>query len=114
MAFVERVGAGDLTGRIAATGRDEIGRLGTTLNAMVAGLADLARTNRSATADLNAAAAQIRASAQEQAASVEEQFAAVQETAATVDQITHSGAQISKRASDVIATAQTSAQNAKA
>ena len=114
MAFVERVGAGDLTGRIAATGRDEIGRLGTTLNAMVAGLADLARTNRSATADLNAAAAEIRASAQQQAASVEEQFAAVQETAATVDEITHSGSQISKRAGDVIATAQASAQNAKA
>ena len=31
--------------------------------------------------------------------------AAVQETAATVDEITHSGAQISKRASDVIASA---------
>ncbi|MET0258443.1 MAG: methyl-accepting chemotaxis protein, partial [Methylobacterium sp.] len=114
MAFVERIGTGDLTGRTAATGHDEIGRLGTTLNAMVAGLADLARTNRSATADLNAAAAEIRASAQQQAASVEEQFAAVQETAATVDEITHSGSQISKRAGDVIATAQASAQNAKA
>ncbi|GLS42177.1 methyl-accepting chemotaxis protein [Methylobacterium brachythecii] len=113
-AFVERVGTGDLTGRIAVTGQDEIGRLGTTLNAMVGGLSDLARTNRSATADLNAAAAEIRASAQEQAASVEEQFAAVQETAATVDEITHSGAQISKRATDVIATAQASAQTARA
>ncbi|GJE54489.1 methyl-accepting chemotaxis protein [Methylobacterium thuringiense] len=114
MTFVARIGTGDLTVRTAATGNDEIGRLGTTLNAMVDNLADLARTNRSSTADLNAAAAQIRASAQEQAASVEEQFAAVQQTAATVDEITHSGAQISKRASDVIATAQASAQNAKA
>ena len=114
MAFVERIGTGDLTVRTDATGRDEIGRLGTTLNGMVAGLADLARTNRSATADLNAAAAEIRASAQEQAASVEEQFAAVQETAATVDEITHSGAQISKRANEVIATAQATAQTAKA
>ncbi|WP_238258476.1 HAMP domain-containing protein, partial [Methylobacterium gnaphalii] len=61
-AFVERVGTGDLTGRIAVRSRDEIGRLGTTLNAMVGGLADLARTNRSATANLNAAAAEIRAS----------------------------------------------------
>ena len=113
METVERIGAGDLTGRIAATGRDEIGRLGTTLNGMVAGLSDLARTNRSATADLNAAAAEIRASAQEQAASVEEQFAAVQETAATVDEITHSGAQISKRANEVIASAQATAQTAR-
>lgn len=114
MSFVERVGDGDLTGRMATAGRDEVGRLGRALNAMVGGLADLARTNRAATADLNAAAAEIRASAQEQAASVEEQFAAVQETAATVDQITHSGSQITKRASDVIASAQSSAQSARA
>lgn len=113
MRFVERIGAGDLTGRIERTGQDEIGRLGATLNGMAAGLADLARTNRAATTDLNAAAAEIRASAQEQAASVEEQFAAVQETAATVDEITHSGAQISKRASEVIATAQAAAQTAR-
>ena len=41
---------------------------------------------------------------------VEEQLAAVQATAATVDEITHSGAQISKRATEVIATAQATAQ----
>ncbi|MFC6391319.1 methyl-accepting chemotaxis protein [Methylorubrum zatmanii] len=113
LAFVERIGTGDLTGRLDRTGQDEIGRLGATLNRMTAGLSELARTNRAATADLNAAAAEIRASAQEQAASVEEQFAAVQETAATVDEITHSGAQISKRASEVIATAQAAAQTAR-
>ncbi|NEU11174.1 methyl-accepting chemotaxis protein [Methylobacterium sp. BTF04] len=114
MAFAERVGSGDLSGTLDAKGGDEIGRLGRTLNAMVSGLADLARTNRAATADLNAAAAEIRASAQEQAASVEEQFAAVQETAATVDEITHSGAQIGKRAGEVIATAQSTAQTSRA
>ncbi|MGU3539075.1 methyl-accepting chemotaxis protein [Methylobacterium sp. A54F] len=114
MAFAERVGSGDLSGTLDARGADEIGRLGRTLNGMVAGLADLARTNRAATADLNAAAAEIRASAQQQAASVEEQFAAVQETAATVDEITHSGSQISKRAGEVIASAQATAQTSKA
>jgi methyl-accepting chemotaxis protein len=113
MAFVARVGEGDLSGTLADRGRDEIGRLAATLNVMVAGLSDLARTNRAATADLNAAAAEIRASAQEQAASVEQQFAAVQETAATVDEITHSGAQISKRATEVIATAQATAQTSR-
>ena len=114
MAFVERIGAGDLTGQIAATSRNEIGRLGATLNVMVGGLSDLARTNRSATNDLNAAAAEIRASTQEQAASVEEQFAAVQETTATVDQIARSGSQVTKRANEVIATAQSTAQTARA
>jgi methyl-accepting chemotaxis protein len=113
MAFVARVGDGDLTGRLRAKGQDEIGRLGRTLDGMVEGLSDLARTNRAATADLNAAAAEIRASAQQQAASVEEQFAAVQETAATVDEITHSGSQISKRASEVIATAQATAKTSR-
>ena len=113
LSFVERVGSGDLTGRVAATSRNEIGRLGSTLNSMVAGLSDLARTNRSATADLNSAIVEIRASAQEQAASVEEQFAAVQETAATFDEMTHSGAQISKRANEVISSAQATAQTAR-
>ncbi|MBE7201075.1 MAG: methyl-accepting chemotaxis protein, partial [Parafilimonas terrae] len=92
MAFVEQVGEGDLSATLDARVGGEVGRLASTLNATVNGLSDLARTNRAATADLNAAAAEIRASAQEQAASVEEQFAAVQETAATVDEITHSGA----------------------
>jgi methyl-accepting chemotaxis protein len=113
MALVERVGAGDLSGKLEIRAGGEVGRLGGTLNAMVSGLSDLARTNRAATSDLNAAASEIRASAQEQAASVEQQFAAVQETAATVDEITHSGAQISKRATEVIATAQATAQTSR-
>ncbi|MDP1642299.1 MAG: methyl-accepting chemotaxis protein, partial [Phenylobacterium sp.] len=110
MAFVERVGQGDLTRHTELTSSDEIGRLGATLNVMVDGLRDLARQNREATENLNAATAEIRASSQEQAASVEEQLAAVQETAATVDEITHSGAQIGKRAQEVIASAQATAQ----
>jgi methyl-accepting chemotaxis protein len=108
--FVERVGRGDLSGQAATVSRDEIGRLGGTLNGMVDGLKDLARQSREATENLNAATAEIRASTQEQAASVEEQLAAVQETAATVDEITHSGAQIGKRAQEVIASAQATAQ----
>ncbi|WP_163317340.1 HAMP domain-containing protein, partial [Enterobacter hormaechei] len=61
MGFAERVGAGDLSQTLDARGGDEIARLGRALNGMVTGLADLARTNRAATADLNAAAAEIRA-----------------------------------------------------
>ena len=113
MSFVEHVGEGDLSGTLGDGGHNEIGRLGRSLNTMVAGLADLARTNRAATVDLNAAAAEIRASAQQQAASMEEQFAAVQETAATMDEITHSGGQISKRATEVIATAQATARTSR-
>lgn len=113
-AFVERVGRGELSGQMAATGRDEFGQLGGTLNGMVEGLRQLARQSRDATENLNAATAEIRASTQEQAASVEEQLAAVQETAATVDEITHTGTQIGKRAQEVIATAQATAQTSTA
>ncbi|WP_267360396.1 MULTISPECIES: methyl-accepting chemotaxis protein [unclassified Methylobacterium] len=113
IAFIAQVGDGDLSGRLETGAGGEVGRLGTTLNAMVAGLSDLAKTNRAATADLNAAAAEIRASAQEQAASVEQQFAAVQETAATMDEISQSGAQTAKRATEVIATAQATAQTSR-
>lgn len=113
MGFVERVGQGDLTGHTAATGPSEFARLGVTLNAMVAGLQAIARQSREATENMNAAATEIRASTQQQAASVEEQLAAVQETAATVDQITHSGAQISRRALDVIAAAQATMQTSE-
>ena len=114
VSFVERVGRGELVGEPAAAGRDELGRLGATLNRMVDGLRELARQSREATANLTAVAAEIRASTQEQAAGVEEQLAAVQETAATVDQITHAGAQIGRRAQEVIASAQATAQTSAA
>lgn len=110
MLFVERVGRGELTGAPAAVGTDEVGRLGVTLNSMVAGLKDLAIQSREATSNLGAAISEIRASTQEQAAGVEEQLAAVQETAATVDEITHAGSQVTKRAQEVIASAQATAQ----
>lgn len=110
MAFVDRVGRGELAGEPAATGTDEIGRLGANLNEMVTGLKQLASQSREATANLGAAISEIRASTQEQAAGVEEQLAAVQETAATVDEITHAGSQVTKRAQEVIAAAQTTAQ----
>ncbi|MCC2975252.1 methyl-accepting chemotaxis protein [Sphingomonas sp. PL-96] len=110
MGFAGRIGEGDLSGDTRITGNDELGELGGTLNTMVIGLREMARQSRAATEDLNAAATEIRASTQEQAASVEEQLAAVQETAATVDEITHSGAQITLRAQEVIAAAQATAQ----
>lgn len=109
-AFAEQVGRGDLTGEPLRVGRDELGRLGATLNAMAESLRQVSRQSRELTSSLNASAAQIRASTQEQAASVEQQLAALQETAATADEITHSGARISARAQEVIQAAQQSVQ----
>ncbi|HTI02472.1 MAG TPA: methyl-accepting chemotaxis protein [Acidisoma sp.] len=109
-AFAERVGRGDLTGEPLRVGRDELGRLGATLNTMADSLKQVSLQSRELTSSLNASAAQIRASTQEQAASVEQQLAALQETAATADEITHSGARISARAQEVIQAAQQSVQ----
>ncbi len=103
---IDRVGAGDLSVRAPDDARHEIGRLGATLNRMVENLREIAGQSRNATENLNVSVAEIRAQAQQQAAGVEQQLAAVQETAATVDQIAHSGAQISRRAQEVIASAQ--------
>lgn len=114
MEFVDRIGAGDLSGQTAEVRSDELGRLGGTINRMVAGLRDLAVQSREATENLNAAATEIRASTQQQAASVEQQLAAVQETAATVDEITHSGSQITRRAQEVIVAAQATAATSDA
>ena len=104
-AMIDRGGAGDLSVR-ADDARHEIGRLGATLNRMVENLREIAGQSRAATENLNVSVAEIRAQAQQQAAGVEQQLAAVQETAATVDQIAHSGAQISRRAQEVIVSAQ--------
>lgn len=114
IGFVQHVGQGDLASRLEAGGPQEIAGLAGTLNGMVEGLRQIARQSRESTEDLNAAVAEIRASTQQQAASVEEQLAAVQETAATVDEITHAGAQIGKRAQEVIASAQATAQTSTA
>ena len=110
IAFAERVGRGDLTGEPLQAGRDELGRLGATLNTMAESLRQVGRQSREITSTLNASAAQIRASTQQQAASVEEQLAALQETAATADEITHSGARIAARAQEVIQAAQAAVQ----
>ena len=108
--FAEHVGQGDLSGKPLKVGRDELGRLGATLNTMSDSLRQVGQQSREITGTLNAAAAQIRASTQQQAASVEEQLAALQQTAATADEITHSGARIAARAQEVIQAAQASVQ----
>ena len=110
IAFAERVGRGDLTGEPLKVGRNELGRLGATLNTMSESLRQVGRQSREITSTLNASAAQIRASTQQQAASVEEQLAALQQTAATADEITHSGARIAARAQEVIHAAQAAVQ----
>jgi methyl-accepting chemotaxis protein len=105
MAFVERVGKGDLTEQAAAGRQDELGQLATRLNHMVKGLRDVAGQTRSVAESLNAATAEILASTQQQAAGTAEQAAAVHQANATMAEISQSGAQISERARAVAAAA---------
>lgn len=114
MVFVERVGRGDLTQKTTNTGVDELGRLGQYLNAMVDGLAEVARQSRAATGQLNSATAELQASSKQQAASTSEQSAAIQQITSTLDEIAQSGTQISERAKAVAAAAEATASISKA
>ncbi|MEQ9328896.1 MAG: methyl-accepting chemotaxis protein, partial [Rhodospirillales bacterium] len=101
MAFVEKVGEGDLTQRIESTSKDELGMLAHYLNKMVDGLATATRQARGATELLNAATAELKAAAQQQSASTTEQNAAIQQITSTLDEIAQTGGQISQRAKSV-------------
>ena len=109
MQFVEQIGNGDLTRQAPTASRDEVGKLGETLNQMVAGLRDLAGQTRAATENLNASSAEILASVQQQVAGTREQAASVQEITTTVEEISQSGGQISERAKQVAAAAEATA-----
>lgn len=113
MAFVDRVGQGDLTQKTANTGRDEVGRLGQYLNDMVGGLAEAARQSRDATARLNSATAELQASAKQQASSTSEQSAAIQQITSTLGEVAQSGGQISERAKAVATAAEATSSISK-
>jgi methyl-accepting chemotaxis protein len=81
--LVTSIAEGDLTGKIARGGRDELGVLAQGLNRMVTRLRNMATQTRAVTENLNSAAVDILASAREQSALTRQQVAAYQETSAT-------------------------------
>lgn len=111
VAFVEKVGQGDLTQKIEQLRSDELGHLARYLNEMVDNLAEISRQAVEATENLNATTSELQASSQQQVASTNEQSAAIQQITATLDEITQSGGQISERAK-AVATAAESASTA--
>jgi methyl-accepting chemotaxis protein len=106
MAFVERVGKGDLREQADASRRDELGDLARGLNQMVLGLKDVASQTRNIAENLSAATAEILASTQQQGASTAEQAAAVHQANASMAEIAQSGMQISEKAKQVSAAAE--------
>lgn len=80
-----RVTAGDLSARVAVDDEnDELGGLGTSLNAMAESLERLVEDVRGAAASLASATSEILAATSQQVSSATEEAAAVRQTAATV------------------------------
>jgi methyl-accepting chemotaxis protein len=104
--LVTSVGDGDLTGKPAREGADELGKLAHGLNQVVARLRSTTTQTRAATENLNAAAIEMMASAREQSAVTGEQVAAYQETNATMQQVSQSCLQMSEKAKEVTTTAE--------
>lgn len=113
MTFVSAIGQGDLSQRTENTGKDEIGRLGSTLNEMVGNLAEVAGQTKAAAENLGGATAELQASAQQQAASTSEQSAAVQQITSTLEEILQSGSQITNRAKEVAQSAEAASSASK-
>lgn len=109
VAFVEKVGRGDLTQRMRSLGKDEMGRLSKQFNDMVANLSDSTRQTLSAATNVSSATAQLQAAVSQQSASTNEQRTAIQEITTTLSEIAQSGSQISERAREVASSVEATA-----
>ncbi|MEW5931531.1 MAG: methyl-accepting chemotaxis protein [Gemmatimonadota bacterium] len=94
--FASTVAAGDLTQRIEAEGRDEVGILTGTLNRMSDDLRKAIGGVNAATAQVAAASDQIAATSQRMAQTVDDQVAATEQTSTSMEEI---AAQIGRVAS---------------
>ncbi|MCB2227889.1 MAG: methyl-accepting chemotaxis protein [Desulfarculaceae bacterium] len=109
VAFVEKVGAGDLTGQVTPPrADDELGTLGAMLNDMTASLGALAGQMREATGNLTSMSTELVASASQQAAVSSEQAAAVSQTTTTVAEVRQTAEQSARRVNTVAEQAQES------
>ncbi|MET0399253.1 MAG: methyl-accepting chemotaxis protein [Longimicrobiaceae bacterium] len=85
--FASTVASGDLTQRIEAEGRDEVGMLAGTLNRMSDDLRKAVTGVNVATAQVAAASDQIAASSQRMAQTVDDQVAATEQTSTSMEEI---------------------------
>lgn len=99
----------DMTRRVDATTKDELGQLGTAFNGMIATLQNIIKEVKANAGRVSAAAAEIAASAQELATTIETQehsatqvSAAVSELSASVAEVANKGQAASKAAQDTM------------
>jgi len=107
--FVEKVGAGDLTGQVTPPRQDdELAILGNNLNDMTASLRELTVQMREATSNITSMTAEIMATTSQQASMASQQAAAVNETSSTVVESRQTAEQAADRARLVAEAAQES------
>ena len=82
------VAAGDLTGRIDTSARDEIGQLLVALESMQGGLVGIVSQVRSGTETIASASAQISSGTLDLSSRTEEQASSLEETAASMEELT--------------------------
>ena len=113
VAFVEKVGQGDLTGRLAVVGDGDLSLLAKNLNVMTAGLHSLATRMWEATTNISSAATEILATTSQQAATTSQQAASVNETTSTVQEVRQTAEQSHERVQMVSQMAQESTDASK-
>jgi len=109
----QRIGNGDLRTKVQVATRDEIGELGSSLNAMSDSLRKMASNIGDATGSMNDVVRELQATVAEQGAAMQQQASSVSETVATVDEIARSAEQVSETANRVLDTASSSMETSK-
>jgi methyl-accepting chemotaxis protein len=109
--LAERIASGDLSGTVAVTSKDELGKLQRAMREMTLRLAQIVGELRSGASSLAAAAGQVSGAAQNVSQGTSEQAASVEETTASLEQMSASIAQNSESSRQTEVTA---AQTARA
>jgi len=96
--IASRLAEGDLTMKIEATSKDEMGQLLAAMGAMVSKLTQIIGEVRSASDNLSSASEEVSATAQSLSQGASEQAASVEETSASIEQMSASIAQNTENA----------------
>jgi len=98
IAQFQRIAAGDLTGRVAVTSDNEMGKLGAALQKMQESLIDTVGTVRSGSESINVGVREISAGNTDLSQRTEEQAASLEQTAASMEELTSTVKQTAENA----------------
>ncbi|MGP8253233.1 MAG: methyl-accepting chemotaxis protein [Terracidiphilus sp.] len=111
--MLERLAAKDLTIDVTVSGTDEIGRLGTAMNACVASIKEVVRSVSEDAARLAQGASDVSARSVQTAGNARAESGKINQIAAAVQEMTATIGEISHNAEDASAASRTSAQTAE-